>query len=186
MLQRTVRVLAIVFLTAFINGCDKLGDAVVSPQASNNLIANSSFESNSNFSLQDWNIVLSAGSIDSARDAAPGGGTWSVMIHDVGGFPPVGHIRFTAPAPMGTHVYRFSLWAKYFRDAGSASLSLKRPDTLYDLRSIRFSDTLWTLYGSIDTVTTSAGDSIRVTLGGGLGIVGAKTFYDLCNLEVLN
>jgi len=185
MQQNGTVVLAGIAIGLLFIGCSKSEETITGPPATTNLIINSSFESNGDSSLHSWDIQF-PDAVQLVRDAAPNGGSWSVAIRDEP-ILPVANIRFTTAAPSGTHVYAFSFWAKYSADAGSAWLRLKRSDTTYTLNSVGITDTVWTSYHMLDTLTTNAGDSLRVTLGGGFaGRFSARTFFDLCKLEVLN
>lgn len=184
--------------------CKKENETILGPPKVINLITNSSFEFNDTASLQGWDVY--GHYIWPVKDAPPGGGMWSVAILSEG--LPVDHIRFTVAVSPGTHVYKFSVWAKVVNpdtqicSGGSVFFYIKRSGTLYIGKDIGITDTTWTLYSAFDTLTTSVTESLLVNLAGGPCVPSRAgstkrdqyagpgdweyTYFDLCKLEVLH
>ncbi|HUI28855.1 MAG TPA: hypothetical protein VLX91_01470 [Candidatus Acidoferrales bacterium] len=184
---------ALIFVGILFNSCKKSGDTVTGPSDENNLIVNSSFESNGKASLQGWNVGWwETEMVHSAHDAPPGGGSWSVEI-DNGTFTSGNQIWFTVHPHAGHHVYKFSFWGRY--DAGNLQLGSCQGGVLLWLHNntdrygsyTKIDTTIWEMYTIFDTLDTYQGDSIPVELDGCVdGPTSAKTYFDLCRLEVLN
>jgi hypothetical protein len=178
--------LTIIFVGVLFNSCKKSGDTIADPLPDPNMITNSSFESNGNPSLQDWDVFRTQ-FVESVQDVPPGGGSWSVAIRDVNDWSAVA-IHAKAAAPIGTHIYQFSFWSKCVVNiTGEVAFLLHREDTLSYRKYLVIDKTTWTSYTLLDTLTTTTGDSLEIWLSGGyLGTGSGKTFYDLCRLEILN
>jgi len=188
-------ILTIIFLGIFFHGCKKSGDTIVdSPPIDNNLIKNSSFESNGNPSLEGWITYWPGISlVQSVQDAPPGGGSWSVAIQN-GTQMSGNEVRYKVAAPAtGKHAYRLSFWGKY-TSGSRLNWSSQFGEIWLDRGDVQISDskwgvkmdtTVWKLYSVIDTLDTRSSDSLIVRLVGCIdGLPSAITYFDLCRLEV--
>jgi hypothetical protein len=91
-------------------------------------------------------------------------------------------------APEGAHIYRLSVWAKDHFGGGQVSLGIKTSTTTIIVGSITVSDTVWSDYAILDTVPTTASDSLGVSVVKGYlqpAESGTSTTFDLCKLEKL-
>lgn len=172
------------FLTvATFAGCSK--SSPTSPSASGNLLSNPSFESNGSPSLQGWSHAYMDTSIFAfTSDVPPAGGKYSVAIDAVWG--PPNTISQTVPVSPGDHQYKFSAWAKKIGFGGQLQLYLERSGSLSLLKYIDVTDTTWTEYSLVDTLSVEGGDSLRVLISGGLSQLQAgTTYFNLCELKQL-
>jgi len=162
--------------------------SIVSPSPPLELISNSSFESNGIFSLNGWTSILRP-LIDSVRDVPPGGGTWSLAIHGENGVQLAGFVEVTVPVPIGTHIYKFSVWTKHddtIGVGGVVSLYLPGVGPERAVNVFHASDTAWTLQSVIDTLTTTPSDFFEVWLTGSyMSPINDRTLFDLVKLEVI-
>lgn len=165
----------------FFLSCAESDDTIYEQENDTNFLINSSFEINGNPSLLGW-YSPDTSMIDFAQDTPPDGGNWSVTLEANWG-PPF-FISSTVAAKQGTHHYNLSLWSKVQGVGGAAYLNLKQTDTLIVRKSVTISDTTWTTYSLLDTITAIESDSIVVTLTGGFShLFYGKTYFDLCMLE---
>jgi hypothetical protein len=193
------KIMSIVLVVGVIvfGSCKKSNDTTIEPPNGNppcatcptNLIANSSFESDSNFTLAMWNKWLNDTTyINSSTDIPPSGGTFSVRVRGTG-MPLLisGSISYTVSLPAGTHRYRLAVWGKGY---GMANISL-RPGfpAPYDTKSLGFSDTnAWVELSMLDTLTTTSSDSVHIVLGPNLSFARSpwNILFDLCRFEQLD
>jgi hypothetical protein len=186
MSHRTVLLLAFLLFGTLSYRCNVPEEAIVNPPAVTNLIPNSSFEDNGAPWLGGWEIP-SGTLLDTVRDAPPGGGTWSVELECNGNLYDASRIQFpTAPPPGIRTIYRLSFYAKYVVNGGFASLALIKDNVTKSLVHVHVTDTTWAEYQILDTLTAMRMDILVLVLheGGSINRT-AKTFYDLCRLEVL-
>ncbi len=165
-----------------------------------NLLVNSSFEFDGSPSDSAWypSRIKCSGRIRDllefiSSDAPPNGGSYSMRLPAY--MPnPRGEcfcaINTIAPAPAGTHCYRLSCWLKPHQAwCGIVHLQIKHNDTLLTIMnpSVSIEERLdWYYYSRIDTITSEIGDSLVVTLLGGVNnFIFASTKFDLCKLEIL-
>jgi len=184
MKNRLIFTLIILILsTLFFFQCDE--DSITSPDIGHNLIINPSFEENGNASLAGW--IIAGDTLNQfTNDTPPNGGNWAVTINSVWISPLVNGIYTTVKLPPGTHIYRFTVWAKYQKVTGSTNLLIVKPDTTIVRRTIQIIDTLWKQYSLIDTISADGSDSLRVVLsGGGSQLLLGKSFFDLCTFELV-
>ena len=189
MKQKVAILLMFLSTGVVINSCNKSSDTVNGPPSTpaENLLANSSFESNGNPSLLGWRCIDSS-LVQFTHDTPNDGGTWAIQLETGWIHFPL-YVSQTVAAPTGTHRYQISSWAKAFGASGKFSLTFKRNDTLTLRKTLYVVDPGWTSRFFLDTLTTIAGDSLIVTLYGydttnpdSLGF----TFYDICKLEKLD
>ncbi len=160
-------------------------DSIIVPGIENNLILNPSFEENGNASLAWW--IIAGDTINQfTTDIPPNGGNWAITINSVWISPLTNGIYTTVKLSPGTHIYHFSVWAKYQNVTGSTNMLIVKPDTTIVLRSIQITDTLWKQYSVIDTIAADDSDSLSIILsGGGSQILFGKSYFDLCTLKLL-
>ena len=166
--------------------CDDVKSVNEPPSIYTDAIANRSFEAGGMFTLAGW-VQISPGLIDSIHDAPSGGGTWSVGISDTAASNPTALI-FTIAAPAGKRFIRFSVLSRFAYGTGSggkAIVQLQNGDSVTVVHSFPISDSLWTKFGSTDTLNLPVGQSLQVLLEGGTnGTIRSRTIFDLCRLEV--
>lgn len=171
--------------------CGKSDNPAASPGPDANLIANGSFENAGNPSLLGW----SAGAADTAyvnysADVPPGGGICSVRLLNQWTFP--GSVSCSVAAQAGTHRYRLSAWGKALKSAplaragGALTLSLKSMGGIGFRKSCVFADTIWTYGELLDTLSTTANDTLVVSLRGNFDQLSfGYILFDLCRLVKL-
>jgi len=188
MSQKVVFAIAFLLVALVAFSCGKSSNTIVEPSVTVELIGNSSFEVNGMFTLNGWSLFLAPPAV-SVKDAPPGGGTWSLAIDGENGVIPFGYVKFTVPAPVGIHIYKFSVWTKCGDSTGvggTASMVLDGVDTIYVVNVFHVSDMAWTLQSAIDTLKTISGDSLQVCLAGAWSEpIFDRTLFDLVKLEVI-
>ena len=190
----------ILIVLSIINFKCRKSDSIVSPEGSQNLLTNASFESNGNPSFDRWSINLREDSIPRylkfSQDVPPGGGRWSAAIENPDSFIIV--ITSSPIIPKGSHKYRLSLWAKSNNPNVVAILNYQCTKDITYGSSIRITDTVWrpytVTYTTFDTLTTS--DSTKVIADSSRFIYIAlwtvfskertKTYFDLVTLEQID
>ncbi len=172
------------FVMMVIFSCDS--NEALTPELENNLIENPSFESESQFSLDAWEVV-NPNLVNASNDTPVDGGEWSVRINADWGpeeFQP--QVCTTIPLSPGQHKYTFTCWAKYKNISGVIRLKIVNPDTSFTHNSIAIQDTMWAEYTLSDTVTLSATDTLSISLSGGFThVVAGETTFDLCSFEIV-
>jgi hypothetical protein len=183
-----------IVLTIFLllNGCKKnetINEETSKPKNPINLITNSSFELNGQQSLVGWTVHSER--FDFTNNTPPGGGNWALEI-PLGWFPFYNSVETIVPAPTGSNIYKFSIYGKVRKitnlPLGYADFYVKHADTLVLCNSLHITDTTWSSYFKIDTLTTFLGDSLFVKIYTSLTEVSSDgpVIFDLCKLEKLN
>ncbi len=157
---------------------------------SHNLLSNPSFEADGQPSLTGWRWMWGDSSNTGFSSDAPAlGGAWSLRFGNGYPFPPI--CTQSVSTPVGPHRYRFSIWAKAygFLD-GDAYVGVKTGDTITTRISVHVqrSDTAWTYYEFVGTISTGQSESLSVSLTTGFlsgTMKGASVWFDLCRLELL-
>jgi hypothetical protein len=121
-----------------------------------------------------------------STDIPPGGGKYSLAFTTVWG--PACRVSAIVQASPGTHQYRASIWAKSVGIGGSIRLYFKPANSPWFFqKSLMVTDTVWTAYSMVDSLTASVGDSVVVAISGGISeFLSGTTYYDLCKLEILD
>ncbi|MEW6702788.1 MAG: hypothetical protein AB1298_08710 [Bacteroidota bacterium] len=182
--------ISVILLFGIIIGCKK--ETVTGPNQPQNLIANSSFETNGNPTIAGWQFRDSA-IFNFAEDAPPGGGNYSVVLVT---FRPssfsMNALIVKVPLAIGSHQYKLSVWARR-ESNGQGFISLFRHsgdiDTMTAFQSLVITDTVWSYYSTQMNLTNSTNDSVVVALNGGyapISYLDSRSFFDLCKLEQLN
>jgi len=106
---------------------------------------------------------------------------YSIKLEVVWG--PQFSISSTVNAERRKNIYSFTCMAKTFGVGGTIYLSLIKPDSSIVRKSIAPADSTWKECSITDTVSSSGGDGIRITLTGGFSqLLPGSTFYDNCKL----
>ncbi|RMF60283.1 MAG: hypothetical protein D6748_04460 [Calditrichaeota bacterium] len=151
-----------------------------------NLVQNPSFEENGEPSLDSW-YVEDSSQITFSMDTPPNGGKWSIFLHAVHYGPMPESPAYYIPLSPGNHVIKFSVYGKYFAIPGSALLIVQQ-DSIREVASeLVITDSVWTEYVTVDTVSLSEGDSLYILLyGGGTEVIDGITYFDLVKLILLD
>lgn len=145
-----------------------------------------SFELNGVPSADGWDIGPPY--LGFSTEAPPDGGKYSIYAVSS---RPGGVASLVLPAPEGSNIYQLSLWGKYSFIEGGIRFHLRTPGRdifgrpfIDSLRKwLIFSDTAWTEYHVLDTLTTSSGDSLLIQLIAGLHEYVGMVFLDLVELK---
>ena len=160
MKNRSIFLLYFLILSAFLlYYCTNITTSIITPGESNNLIINASFEKDGDSSLVGWSAEISS-TVNFTTDTPPNGGKWALTINVLWGIG--NNVISTVNILPGTHVYKFSLWSKYFVKPGYADLSLVNVDSVFIINHIQINSGVWTNYSMIDTITSNPGDSLRI------------------------
>ena len=176
----------LLFIPLLINSCDKAIDPVIQT----NLLQNPSFEENGQPSLSGWNVT-DISMINFSNDVPPDGGKWSLLMYGRNSLIQ-GRVRLNLVSQKvrllkGTYIYTFSFWAKTDSANGSvAVLSAIINDTSRFYKNLEITNSNWTNYNIVDTLSSANYDSVEVVFLNGLSFQGVqgKTFFDLCSLTV--
>jgi hypothetical protein len=154
---------------------------IVNAGSTDNLLSNPSFEKNGSPSLDSWiQSYQDTSVIHFSSDVPQGGGQYSIKLDVVWG--PQFSISSTVNAETGTNIYSFSCMAKVLGVGGTIYLSLEADPSIVR-KSIMPADSTWKEYSITDTISSSGGDRIRITLTGGFSqLLPGSTFYDNCKL----
>ena len=165
--------------------CQKSEEPISGPINNNNLIINSSFETEGNPTLGDW-LANDINRVEFSNDTPEDGGKYSITLEaDWSPSPP--SIFTLKKLVKGNHKYNFSFWAKCRGIGGYGYLCLINADTLIISKSTHVTDTTWTKYSIMDTISSSEYDSLKVILSGGFThLIFGKTYFDLCKLEIID
>ncbi len=176
----------ILFLTALIALSCK--EAVTTPTPDLNLLSNSSFELNGTPTLQGW-TVLDTSAVHFSTDVPHGGSRHSIVFKAQWFAPwPNNSVFVGLAAQSGMHRYRLSYWGKKIGASGGVFVYLNRPTAGNSMLrvSLPVVDTLWTLYSHIDTIATTASDSLFINIsGGGTEVITGTTYFNTCEFEKL-
>lgn len=191
-------------IVLFTSGCGCIRETVTPEETINafeetttsgqNLILNPSFEISGQPTAENW--FFSGGiegdtSLSLSQDTPPRGGNWSLPLHP--GWPPqVGFAETYINALGGTNVYELRVWTKNSNWGGGSigiGIGVKSqklyPDPLTQVKWVAVTDTNWTEYILIDTLTTQANDTIVVRFSAGMSNLSLETykvFFDLVEL----
>ena len=130
-----------------------------------NLIPNGSFEREGRGSLEGWQVTNPA-LASLAREAAPGGGEWSLRL-EADGAPSTGQVRFPVPGLRDGETVRLSadVRAPAASGGGSAGVEVTAADGRLRHQSFRSSEnTLWTRVALTERLSLNAGDQVWVVL----------------------
>lgn len=166
-----------------LSGCFEIGTDIFGPFFHSNLIDNGSFEKDGYPTSFHWSGFEDTSRVRFATDVPAGGGKYSARLwNDCGA---AGIISTTIPADAGYHFYRLSVLAKSSMAFQRAQMVLyiQRNQRIVREKAISISDTLWTQSSLLDTLATTLGDTIGVTLLGDYSQWSSGyTFVDLVSL----
>ena len=175
----------LLLIPLLINSCDK----ATGPVFQTNL-QNPSFEENGQPSLSGWN-VSDTSMINFSNDVPPDGGKWSLVMYGrntlIQGRVRLNLVSQKVNLLKGTYIYTFSFWAKTDSSNGSvAVLSAIINDTSRFYKNLEITNSNWTNYNIVDTLSSANYDSVEAVFLNGLSFQGVqgKTFFDLCSLTV--
>ncbi len=178
-----LRVSLICLLLSAALSCKK--DGITEPPCDQIILIDESFEKDGRGSLAGWVPDDTTSHIKFSLDVPPGGGDWSLTIET--GWFQIFYVSKKVPLFRGKNRYRLSFWAKAKYVQGFAYLNLNQGDSSGIRRLISVTDTAWSMYSVIDTISADTGDSILVGLTGGIGqLLIGPTWYDLVKLEKLD
>ena len=180
------------FALIFSMSCKESEDGLVTPDTDANLIMNGSFELNGVPTLKGWSPTsVDSSYVSFSNDTPTGGGSYSVKLKN--GWTVKSTIWYSLLPPVGTHQYRFSVWAKAIRsnalaDAGGEVILTARSSGAMSLnQSIHFTDTTWTADTLTYTLTTGSTDSLVITFRGNIDQSSeGYVLFDLCRFEKLD
>ena len=188
--MKTALSICFAFTICVLIGCK--GETTTEPIQTQNLIQNSSFESNGGPSIAGWIHA------DSSRwtifpDAPNGGGRYSIVLYPAGRYTFSYNSVITKVAIFsGNHRYNLSCWAKRTSQrAGSIHLFVGSGDLdeMTAVQTIAVTESLWTYYSREMMISSSSNDTVSIALFGGYSPIsypGDSTFFDLCKFEILN
>ena len=145
-----------------------------------NLLSNGSFESSGVGSFSGWHTL----NAELSSDTPPFGGHFSLRLPSQ--WVSAGQAWTSITAPVGTHRYRLSVWAKvtYPPSDDWMALIVQRAGVAIRSKSCSFADTTWTMSAIEDTLTTMRGDMIVVSCGGdGSQFGSGYIYFDLFRLQ---
>jgi hypothetical protein len=183
----------ILFLSLLEVGCKGSINPTGYSQEDYNLISNGSFEINAEPSLNGWYPNNSDTSyINYSIDVPPDGGKYSVKLKN--DWIIAGTITTYVIPSIGTHQYRFSIWAKVLKWSpndpiygGEILILTKSKGTINFEKLYYFSDTTWTHEEIIDTLSSTTVDTVLIKLRGNITQFGrGYTLFDLCRFEKIN
>ena len=164
------------------SGC-KDSTTISGTTENNELIVNGSFEHNGNPSLDGWNqSYADTNSVQFSTDVPLNGGRYSVSLLNNWGAP---ELRSFVAAPKGTYRYHLSVWSKclppigWGGSMGAIRIDHQTMDSLIHRKWMSFSDSLWTKYTLLDTITCNQGDTLIISISPGIGQFNwGRTLFD--------
>jgi len=148
-----------------------------------NLLLNTSFENNGNFSTVGWSLP---GSSNSSNDVPPNGGNYSLKLQS--NSPPEEFAFIKVPVKTQYSINKLTFWAKSngvtSNIPGKAVLSLIRNKSEIKSRSILVDQITWQTFSIQDTFNVAEGDSFIVKFSGGINqLLSANAYFDLVQLQ---
>lgn len=181
MMHKTVYIFYILLITTIlVLGCAE--EETTEPNE-DNLLYETSFESNGSFSTDGWTISAAS---KSSNSTPPGGGSYSLEINATD--PPEVFSTFRVAAKTQYSINRLEFWSKASGVSsnvyGKAVLSLVRNGAELQSSSISIDRIDWGTFTLQDTFAVAAGDSFLVKLSGGMNqLLSGKTYFDLIQLQ---
>ena len=164
-----------------------------------NLILNTSFESNGIFECQDWfdgcdeEITYICDSIIPLPycgayyidDTPTGGGSWGIYLSS-SMLPPQGEVRTYITGLSNTYVYELKAWMKTNdQSSGTIALGMLSQGQFTESMKVTDQSISWTQYTITDTLTTSVSDTIAIQLLAGYGTTDiGQAYFDLIELTI--
>ena len=152
-----------------------------------NLIPNGSFEGDGQGTLEGWQ-ALNPSLASLAREAAPGGGEWSLRL-EADGAPTTGRVRFPVPGLGDGDTLRLSAHVRAPTGSGGGSVGIEITATDGRLRHESFTSSesaAWTRVSVTQKISLRAGDQVWVVLKSPPTEVEARAgLFDLVTLQRL-
>ena len=162
-------------------GCSEEKNPIIPPPV-DNLLIETSFEENGQPSSDGWKITSTL-SDNFSTDVPDSGGSYSIVLE--AGWDG-GTAEVQVPALFQYSNYLLSFYSKFNQLEGSATLSLIREGNVVSENSVTIDDTTWSAYSLPANFSIMQGDSLKVTLYGGLSqLIQGQTNFDLCKLVVV-
>jgi len=148
-----------------------------------NLLINTSFENNGNFSTVGWSLPASS---NSSTDVPPNGGNFSLKLQS--NSPPEEFAFKEVPVKTQYSINKLTFWAKSTgvtsNIPGKAVLSLIRNKSEIKSKSILVDQITWQTFSIQDTFNLAEGDSFMVKFSGGVNqLLPAQAYFDLVQLQ---
>lgn len=148
-----------------------------------NLLYETSFESNGRFFSDGWSLSSLS---DSSNSTPPGGGNFSLVID--ASQPPEVFSSIKVAAKNQYSINRLTFWSKASGVTsnvyGKAVLSVVRNGAELRSKSILIDQINWQSFSIQDTFTVAAGDSFLIKFSGGLSqLLSGKSYFDLVQLQ---
>jgi len=132
---------------------------------SRNLIPNGSFEHDGRATLDTWQVANSS-LASLTREAAPGGGQWSLRL-EADWAPTTGQVRFPVPGLKDGDTVRLSAYVRASDERGGGRIGLQVTAADGRLRQESFAsseNTRWTQVSVTKTLSLELGDTVWVVL----------------------
>jgi len=177
-------IFAILLLSALSCREEAIVEQPLPPSGTTVTLLNTSFELGAGPTLAGWTINDSS-LVDFSPDVPPTGENWSLTVGAKWApSPPAVSRSFVALD--GTHIYELRVWAKRTGVGGTAAITWKQANTPVTLKSVPITDSTWTAYTILDTLTGAQGDSVGIRLAGAISqLAPGTTYFDLCVFERL-
>lgn len=151
-----------------------------------NLLYETSFESNGMFSTDGW-ILSSESRVSNSTPS--GGGNYSLEITATG--PPEIYSTLKVPVKTKYSINKLTLWSKASGVTnnvyGKVILALVRNGAELQSKNIIIDTIDWRTFSIQDTFNVAAGDSFMIKLSGGMNqLLSGKTYFDLLQLQGIN
>jgi len=172
----------ILLLVILVNpGCSE-EDNPVNPPVVDKVLFNTSFEKNGQPSEDGWRI--NSGLVNNfSADVPDSGGSYSLVLE--AGWNG-GTAEIQVPALLQYSNYQLSIYSKFHQIEGRAFLSQMRNGNVVSENSVTINDTTWNAYTLSANFSLMEGDSLKVTLYGGLTqLVSGESYFDLCKLDAI-
>lgn len=170
----------VILIILFIYNCSNNENSINPPNSTT--LFSTSFEENGFFSAEGWTLPSNS---DSSTDVPPDGGKYSLLLNS--NLPPEVYAEVKVPVMTQFNDYKLSLWSKSSGGIyGKAILSLVRNGSIIKSQSVSIDGITWKSYSIEDTFNVSENDSLMIQLSAGAEqLIPGKTYFDLCELEVI-
>jgi hypothetical protein len=147
------------------------------------VLFSTSFEKNGQPSGDGWRITSGLAN-NFSTDAPDSGGSYSLVL-EAGWNGGTAEIQI--PALTQYSNYQLSFYSKFHHFEGRAFLSQIRDGNVISEKSVSIIDTTWIAYSLSANFSLMQGDSLKVTLYGGLTqLISGETYFDLCKLVAVD
>ena len=169
-------------LTIFAATSCRKDNAIVPSGANENLITDSSFESNGQPSFQGWTGQSKTYSF--VNDVPTGGGQWSLQLEPCW-FPCEGYAETFVTGFNGNYTFKLICDTKAINWTGQIILRKQNQSgTTIDLTKISFNNPAWTTVSLTTNVSLQTTDKLVVHLSaGGTEVANGQVLFDKINLQ---